>query len=674
MLAVSLIAGCNKEEKIKNIQLDERTLELYVADTYQFTVMYEPGHLPEPEYVWSSSNNTVATISGTGLLTAKGEGVTTITVVSPGTKLASACEVTILKQRATQIIINHIMLDLEKGQSALLSYSLTPEGSAISTAKWSSSDEKVATVTQNGMVTAVATGEVIITVCDVARPNIDAACLVKISQKQADNIMLNKERLTLLYNQEEILSYTLFPDNSVLRDPFWSSADSNIASVNQNGKVTGKSEGITVIQLYSTTKPDVKTFCEVTVVRPTATSIVLNRTELTLEKNAESHLTYTSLPEFSIISSVIWSSSNESVASVDHQGKVTPVTEGTAIITVTDASNPSIKAVCIVTITSISATEITFSMNEMELFVGDRISLNYTLYPNGAALSQPEWSSNNPQIASVDQEGKITGISKGTAMITLKDKAKPDVLASCKINVLNVEATSIVLNQSSLTIKAGDIFHDLKVSTFPQNATFQHYVWSSNDQWVATVDQNGTVKGLKVGTAIIRVEIPGGLFATCTVKVEHTYYINWEEPVLQFGFPSSVISAAEKRIKNNLSDQTGGLALMYNGEKNSRLQCCVYFFSANSMVAALLAFKEDDLLAYILTRTFCEERYELVETIGSKTIYKDKNGTTIEAGIEDIRTRPEFQNLGPLEKLAISTALRNEFGSDGRFYIISYSR
>ena len=143
------------------------------------------------------------------------------------------------EQWATQIELNNDFLELTDGQSAELSYTLFPEGSIISAAKWTSSNEAVASVTQNGTVTAIAEGEAVVTVCDASRPEIEAYSMVRVSKKQADHIRLNKTQLTLLYNQEEMLTYTLLPEDAILKEPLWTSADSDIAAVDQNGKVTG---------------------------------------------------------------------------------------------------------------------------------------------------------------------------------------------------------------------------------------------------------------------------------------------------------------------------------------------------------------------------------------------------------------------------------------------------
>ena len=750
ILVTLLLVGCTKkEEKVLVIHLDKKELQLFVTDTYSFTVKYGPVGVPAPEYQWSSSNNSVATISGTGLLTAVGEGSATITVVAVGTELKSVCEVTVAKRRAAQIKLDKERLDLKIGERDVLYYTLIPSNTAITEAVWESSNEAVAVVEQSGIVTAVAAGEATVTVYDKARPDIKATCAVHVSKKEAEYILLNKEELTLTYDQEEVLTYTVFPGEALLYSPLWVSANPEIAKVDQEGKVTGKTEGYTIIKVYSLLQPSVMAFCEVTVVRPAATTIVLNKTELTLEKGGEGLLTYTSLPEHSLIESVVWSSSDVSIVSVDQQGKVTGKAEGIAQITVSDVSNPNLKATCVVTVTLVPATGVRLSMDETDLFIGDWITLQYVVQPQGSVLSQPEWRSDNPQIASVDQSGKVTGLGQGTAVITIVDNTKPHVFATCTVKVFPVEATSIQLDKSKLTIYLQEIVtlpyqiipsnttdkavewssddreiatvdafgkvtartagscnitvklkngslsatcqvevvtpvsflfldrnelnlvrgnrYALKAIYFPESAVPPtSYRWSSSDEWTAFVGENGTVEALRIGSSDVKVEIPGGLSATCSVNVAPRYDA-WKEPLLLYGSSLSQIRREETRSVNSaLTDFAGDQAIVFNGETNSRLQYCVYTFVSNQMIAALLAFADNDKTAIEAVEGFCAERYKFILESDGIKVYEDRNGTHIEVGYRNLT---EYVELTASQKLAMAA-----MGLKDRWFIISYSK
>ena len=683
-LAIFLFVGCEEEdEKVLMIQLDQSTLEIRVTETYQFMVTHEPANLPVA-YEWSSSNSAVATVSTTGLLTAVGEGSAVITVAFREENLTSTCTVAVSKQLATQITLNKETLTLEKEQSEILSYTLIPSGSAVAEIKWGSTQSEVASVDQNGKVTALEPGKATIIVrgfLGVGEQAVEAFCEVTVSERWATQITLNKEMLTLEMGQNELLSYILFPNGSVVSEVKWESTKPEVASVDQNGKVTALEPGKATVNLrgfLGVGEQAVNAFCDVTVVRPKATFIVLNNTEIILEENDEIILTYTSLPEFSLIESVVWSSSDESVATVDTQGKVTAKGEGTAVITVTDASNPEVKTVCIVTVpeTIITATGVTLSLNEAEFFVGESIQLSYTVQPQGAIMFQSDWSSGNVQVAFVDQNGKVTGMSAGTAVITICNKENPSIFASCTIKVVAKAPTAISLDKQSLSMVHDESFA-LNVSFSPSNATPPaSYYWSSNNGWVATVSQDGVVKALTVGTATIRVEIPGGLYATCTVTVEPVYN-GWKEPSFLFGRSPLEVYMTETRALHPLSLETNGLAYVFMDEKGSKLQYCIYVFQSASMALGLLAFTDTDKDAVNEARGYCAERYRLLGINGSGDaamyMYQNSAGIYIEAGFRSLKEMLGYQNLSLIEKMAVD-ALMNKYNLKDRWFIISYAR
>ena len=130
------------------------------------------------------------------------------------------------------------------------------------------------------------------------------------------------------------------------------------------------------------------------------------------------------------------------------------------------------------------------------------------------------WKSDKPEIASVDANGKVTGVKAGEATITVttEDGSKT---ATCKVTVkaATIAVTGVTLNKTSTTIAVG-VIEELTATITPANATNQKVTWKSSDLAVARVKSNGTVLGVSVGEATITVTTEdGGKTATCKVRV-----------------------------------------------------------------------------------------------------------------------------------------------------------
>ena len=131
------------------------------------------------------------------------------------------------------------------------------------------------------------------------------------------------------------------------------------------------------------------------------------------------------------------------------------------------------------------------------------------------------WKSDKPEIASVDANGKVTGVAAGEATITVttEDGAKT---ATCKVTVTTIPVTGVTLNKTSTTIAVG-VIEELTATVAPANATNQKVTWKSSDPAVARVKSNGTVLGVSVGEATITVTTEdGGKTATLVNKVTVT--------------------------------------------------------------------------------------------------------------------------------------------------------
>ena len=414
----------------------------------------------------------------------------------------------------TGVSLNKDKLNLAVGGNETLIATVTPENATNKNVTWSSSNTAVATVDANGKVTAVSVGTTTVTVTTKDGGK-TATCAVTVTIP-VTGVSLNKTELTLPAGSTETLIATVTPDNATNKNVTWSSSNPAVATVDSNGKVTAVSAGTATITVTTVDGGKTAT-CAVTVTIP-VTGVSLNKTELTLPAGSTETLIATITPADATNKNVTWSSSNTAVATVGNDGKVTAVSAGTATITVTTEDGGK-TATCAVTVT-IPVTGVSLNKTELTLPAGGTETLIATVTPDDATDKSVTWSSSNPAVATVGNDGKVTAVSVGTATITVTtvDGGKT---ATCAVTVTNpiVNVISVSLNKTSLTLAAGST--EILIATVtPDNATNKNVTWSSDNEAVATVGNDGKVTAVTRGTATITVTtVDGGKTATCAVTV-----------------------------------------------------------------------------------------------------------------------------------------------------------
>ena len=511
-----------KEEKVLAIQINKEELTLKIGESFQATATYIPSHLPEPEFSWHSSDASIATISPLGVINALAEGTIIIRVyISDNQDLESFCNLTVIKPDATGLVLNKTELALDEGSDETLTYTILPGNAAAINVVWASSDTQVAEVDAKGKVSALNEGSAVITVSHADNPAISASCTIVVSKVKATAVVLSATECNLLPGGQFPLSYSLLPEGSVLLDTEWASDNPQVASVSEEGLVVAHIPGSATISIVSRhpLQTQVSASCHVTVNRPAVSEIILNRSELFLEKNTEERLSFSYLPEFSVLRAVVWSSSHPEIAIVDENGLVVALEEGEAVITVQDADNADVKANCIVKILPITVTEVLISQEEVVLKVGEQFTLSYFSLPEGSILTNASWKSLDESVATISQNGLITAIWPGETTVVIASSTNPDLTASCVVRVNPIEATEIRLSKSSSQLTAGGS-ESLSYTIVPSNTTYQNIRWESSNPEVATVNAQGGVTAISQGSCVITIYLEGSnLSASCQYNI-----------------------------------------------------------------------------------------------------------------------------------------------------------
>ena len=333
---------------------------------------------------------------------------------------------------------------LVEGSNQTLTATVEPTNATNKNVTWSSDHEAVATVDQNGTVTARRGGQATITVT-TADGSKTATCTVRVRiqiGEPVQSVGLNKTELALEVGKTGTLEAIVEPSDATNKNVTWSSSNPEFATVD-NGVVTAVSAGEAIITV--TTEDGAKTAtCKVTVNAPQTvpvTGVTLDKAELTLEKGSTGTLTATVAPQNATNNTVTWSSSNPEFVTVAN-GTVTAVSAGTATITVTTADGNH-KATCTVTVipktVQVSGIQVQGSAS---VYVGGSTKLTATVTPTNATNQKVTWSSNNESVATVGTDGTVTAVSAGTATITVTTEDGQKT-AACTVTVLSVDRTKL---------------------------------------------------------------------------------------------------------------------------------------------------------------------------------------------------------------------------------------
>lgn len=400
--------------------------------------------------------------------------------------------------KVTSIKLNHSSLSLQKGKRETLTYELYPQGTTAEVS-FKSSNSKVASVSQKGVVKARGKGSAVIT----ARTSsgIKASCRVRVYLPEAKSVKLSKKSLKLKKGSSQKLTYKLAPKGCV-KTVTWKSSNSRVASVSRKGVVKGLRKGSAKITVRA--KSGVKAVCKVQVFIPKAESVTINpRIVDDLEVGKNTKLTCTLAPK-GCSGKVKWMSEDPDVASVNAEGVVTGKKIGVAVIYARVSS--SVYDFRYINVFS-PIKKITLDKNNLKINVGERGFLTSTISPEKARGSV-SFRSSDSNIASVYTIGGsmcgIVAYRAGEATVTAT--ASSGVSASCKVQVLG-PVESIEFHEEQPFVSVGKT---LKLSPVTVPAyTADTISWYSGDPTIAEVSPEGVVKGIREGKVTITAEANG---------------------------------------------------------------------------------------------------------------------------------------------------------------------
>lgn len=494
------------ETSINKVALSETSLEMAKGEEKTISATVEPSDTTmSKELTWESSNPDVVTVDENGKIEAISGGRATITATSVNGVSASLNVV--VNVPITNATINKESLTMNKGDEEQLEVTIEPSDATDKEITWTTDDDEVATVDDTGKVTAVGAGETTITAkVGSFTLTTDVEVIVPI-----EKIELNETTIEMLPTQEKNLSVTITPNDTTEDTTVrWQSNNPDVVSVDNNGVISALEPGNATI---TATVGSFSVSAEVKVLIP-IDNIVISNSDVRLNKGGTETLTIQVYPENAEEdTTVTWESSNDKVATVDQTGKVTAVGGGNATITGTLKNGKKVTAEVTV---AVPIENVTVNYTDLELEKGKSEQLDVTINPSDTTENTTvTWESNNPDVATVDSDGKVTAVGRGNAIIT--GTLENGMSVETTVNVI-VPITSVTLDRNNISMNKGTT--TTLVATINPNDTTEDTTkkWESSNTNVVTVDENGMVTAVGRGRAEVTVTV-GNKTATATIEV-----------------------------------------------------------------------------------------------------------------------------------------------------------
>ena len=524
-----------------------------ITKTVQLSVNVSPSTALK-EVNWSSSDEQVATISETGVVTGVSLGQTTITASAKSNDtIRRSITITVLPL-VESITLNASVNIIEVAKSLQLSVSYNPNNAGNKNVEYASSNEQVATVDESGLVLGVSKGNVTITVNLVDDKTISSSVTLEV----VEHIVINVESISvsgtsnITVSGSSQLTVTYNPTNATNKGVDYVSMDDSIASVSTSGVVIGVGVGEVVIKVIL---KDDETIFDTITINVTPAIVYPTTIEVTREDGEEIDTAYvdTSVQYIATVKpnganqNVTWHVSDEEIATVDSEGVVTFYYEGelalTIIASAKGVSGNTIQVTIFITVEFALVSEIIVTSEDDvdTIKIGEQLQLYAQILPTYAGMNKVQWVSLSQSIATVNSSGLVTGVSEGVVFISANSLDASGIFVLFQITVEIHYPEEVVCNIDNIYSVERLSTFNIVASVLPTNAP-QGLRYTSSNPSVATVSGSGFVNALEVGETTITIEST----RDDNIKYEIQLTVFAPDPVeVQLIYPYDVITLSE---------------------------------------------------------------------------------------------------------------------------------
>ena len=606
------------------LMFDKSINVVFEGETLQ-TVLNREGDAAEGEVTYESLNTRIATVDGNGVVTGVAKGRTTINAVLKTEKKTYKTQLSLtVARKATSVEVETSRLPLydaadEKLAGVLaarenaeenalpvltipvkksynLQISVLPRDATNRRVTLTSGNEEVLRVRGTSM-TGLQPGEAVLTVANELSPEVRTRFRVLVVQP-VTRIAVTAPAQSVAVGGQMQLTAEVQPADATLPQITWTSMNEEVATVDANGVVTGLKRGN--VRLVAAAGDGSATRANLNLkVTQSAQEITLDHPELTVNVGRSAMLWATVLPKDTNDKSVVWSSSDETIAKVSNQGRVTAVSVGECEIICASREAGQVTARAVVHVQQ-PVTKVTLD-KAPDIYTGETAQLTWSVEPAEATNQAVEFSSSRPDIVTVSAEGVITGVKQGEAYITMNSTDGTNRRSRIRVKILqHVEGVSMKRKTAYVDVRESS---STVAVLSPENASNKNMTWESADPDIATVKGDKTrvwITGRSKGeTVVTGTTEDGGFQTSIAVKIgdwDHALELrnfNWDP-------------------KGNFSVEVRNLSELHI----TRVTCEIYFYDAmaDSETAQPLAVNTKD-------------GSNMVKAVWKKSLdYKEKTG------------------------------------------------
>lgn len=421
--------------QVTGVRLDTEEVSLYETATKMLVPTVLPENATNKAVLWSSSDTSVATVDKNGVVTAVKHGTAVITCTTKDSEQKARCTVTVLKTILSKSVsLDRTALVLKDGKTATLVATIKPDNVSINTVTWKSSNKKVAKVTQQGLVKAIAPGTCTITVTtkDTGKT---ATCKVTVKPQRVTGVTLNKSAVKVYINGTYKLIPTIAPATATNQKVVWSTSNRKIVKVSSKGWIRGISVGTATITCTTEDGRKVAT-CTVKVKAPKIKSLAIPEASITLGTGQKYTIVVLPTPATANAAPkyLKYSSSDKSVVKVNPKtGVLVAVSEGTAIVTIMPNDGGNGKGtLLVVKVENVPVIGVRLNKSLASIKVGATLPLTATVLPENATNKNVTWSSTDTGVCTVNSKGVVTAVGPGNCYIRVITK-DGNAIASCHV-------------------------------------------------------------------------------------------------------------------------------------------------------------------------------------------------------------------------------------------------